>query len=79
MSHDCTNTTPRSAMTLRVSPDSGAPATRISPLEPVPVSGCGVCAALAEPRRLAWMVGNISAVAVQNAELRNHPHDPSAT
>jgi hypothetical protein len=54
-------------------------AARVSPLEPVPVSGCGVCAALAETRKLAWLVGNTSAVAVQNAELRNHPHDPSAT
>lgn len=35
-------------MMLRVSPGSGAPAARINPLEPVPVSGCGVCAALAE-------------------------------
>lgn len=43
-------------------------------LEPVPVPGCGVCLALDRDRRIAWDVGNLSAVAVQNAELVNHPH-----
>ncbi|MFI5999052.1 hypothetical protein ACIA98_01310 [Streptomyces sp. NPDC051366] len=46
-------------------------ATRV---EPVPVPGCGVCLALDSDRKIAWDVGNLAAVAVQNAELRNHPH-----
>ncbi|MET8754683.1 hypothetical protein ABZW32_31995 [Streptomyces sp. NPDC004667] len=49
------------------------------PLDPAPTPGCGVCEALAETRRLAWAVGNLSAVTVQNAELANHPHTSGAT
>ncbi|MFI5983145.1 hypothetical protein ACIBEA_20005 [Streptomyces sp. NPDC051555] len=48
------------------------------PREPVPVPGCGVCDALDSDREIAWAVGNMSAVAVQNAELGNHPHNRPA-
>ncbi|WP_327413290.1 hypothetical protein [Streptomyces sp. NBC_01233] len=52
-------------------------AERTGPLEPVPVSGCGVCLALVTAREIAREVGDRCAVAVQNAELRNHPHRQS--
>ncbi|MEV6729796.1 MULTISPECIES: hypothetical protein [unclassified Streptomyces] len=43
--------------------------------EPVPVRGCGVCQVLVQDRELAWKVGNLEAVAEQNAVLRSHhPH-----
>ncbi|MGW2588485.1 hypothetical protein ACWCYZ_45915 [Streptomyces virginiae] len=49
-------------------------AERTGPLEPVPMSGCGVCLALATARESARKIGDPCAVAVQNEELRNHPH-----
>lgn len=49
-------------------------AERTGPLEPVPVSGCGVCLALATAREIAREAGDPRVVAVQNSELRNHPH-----
>lgn len=47
---------------------------RTDPLEPVPVSGCGVCLALATAREIAREACDPCSVAVQNTELRNHPH-----
>jgi hypothetical protein len=47
---------------------------RTDPLEPVPVSGCGVCLALAAAREASRAAGDPGSVAAQNAELRNHPH-----
>lgn len=47
---------------------------RTDRLEPVPVSGCGVCLALVTAREISREAGDPCSVAVQNAELRNHPH-----
>ncbi|MGW2583103.1 hypothetical protein ACWCYZ_17500 [Streptomyces virginiae] len=47
---------------------------RTDRLEPVPVSGCGVCLALVTAREISRQTGDLRSVAVQNAELRNHPH-----
>ncbi|CAL9492057.1 hypothetical protein SUDANB120_03273 [Streptomyces sp. enrichment culture] len=46
--------------------------------EPVPVVGCGVCAALAAQRREARLQGDHSTVSDCNVELRNHPHPKEA-
>ncbi|MFB6564105.1 hypothetical protein ACFWWM_35455 [Streptomyces sp. NPDC058682] len=43
-------------------------------LEPVPVTGCGVCLDLFTAREISREAGDLGSVAVQNAELRNHPH-----
>ncbi|WP_234382662.1 MULTISPECIES: hypothetical protein [unclassified Streptomyces] len=46
--------------------------------EPLPVAGCGVCAALAAQRREARLRGDHSTVSDCNVELRNHPHPGGA-
>ncbi|WP_405575695.1 hypothetical protein OG317_37090 [Streptomyces sp. NBC_01167] len=43
-------------------------------LEPSPVEGCGVCAALVKQREAARSRGNLSGVGDANVELRNHRH-----
>ncbi|MFJ9028603.1 hypothetical protein ACIRQP_08765 [Streptomyces sp. NPDC102274] len=43
-------------------------------LEPVPATGCDVCAALCRQREEARAVGNGRMVRDWNDELRNHPH-----
>ena len=42
-------------------------------LEPAPVEGCGVCAALGKQRDQARQAGNLSRVTDCNVEIRNHP------
>lgn len=53
--------------------DSGRPSTGPC-LEPVPVDGCDVCAALVKQREAARGAGNPLTVRSRNAELANHPH-----
>ncbi|MEU8893271.1 hypothetical protein [Streptomyces sp. NPDC048442] len=43
-------------------------------LEPVPVEGCDVCAALARQRAEARVGRDMSCVSDSNVELRRHPH-----
>ncbi|MFI1199307.1 hypothetical protein ACH4VR_07560 [Streptomyces sp. NPDC020883] len=42
--------------------------------EPAPVTGCDVCAALAEQRAVARSAGDKAAVIDRNVEMRRHPH-----
>lgn len=44
-------------------------------LEPTPMPGCGVCAALVKQREAARQRGDFSAVSDANVELRNHRHE----
>ncbi|MBT2400587.1 hypothetical protein [Streptomyces sp. ISL-100] len=53
---------------------ASAPALPDPNLEPVPVDGCGVCAALAKQRETARTAGSPVTVRSCNAELQNHPH-----
>lgn len=46
--------------------------------EPVPVAGCGVCAALATQRGEARLRGDHSRASDCNVELRHHPHPEGA-
>ncbi|MFI9206170.1 hypothetical protein [Streptomyces sp. NPDC053048] len=50
-----------------------APVTKPA-LEPVPVDGCDVCAALAKSREGARANGDHGYVAMVNEELTTHPH-----
>jgi hypothetical protein len=43
-------------------------------LEPVPVTGCDVCGALARQREAARTVRRGDLVRLYNSELLNHPH-----
>jgi hypothetical protein len=47
---------------------------RASGLEPVPVEGCAVCAALGQEREAARHLDNRAKVNEANAEIANHPH-----
>ncbi|MER6047367.1 hypothetical protein ABT168_07850 [Streptomyces sp. NPDC001793] len=42
--------------------------------EPAPVTGCDVCAALAEQRAVARSAGDKAAVIDRNVEMRRRPH-----
>jgi hypothetical protein len=53
---------------------SSAPVLTGPRLEPVPVDGCDVCAALADQRAEWRKVGDFSKVSDCNVEMAQHPH-----
>lgn len=61
-------------MIARKTTMSPAPVLTGPRLEPVPVDGCDVCAALADQRAQWRKVGNFSKVSDCNVEMAQHPH-----